>query len=97
MIGRTSFTRDELVTAVVEIEAVINSRPLCYVSATDIEEPLTPSHLIVGRRILSLPDHLGYVCDPGDEDFEVNASQLTKRMKHFASVLNHFWRCWRSG
>ena len=96
MIGRASFTRDELLTAVVEIEAVINSRPLSYVSATDIEEPLTPSHLIVGRKILSLPDYLGYVCDPGDEDFEVSASQLTKRMKHLASVLNHFWKRWRS-
>ena len=49
-----------------------------------------------GRRLLNLPDHLSYVCDPEDEDFEVNASQLTKRMKHFASVLNHFWRQWRS-
>lgn len=96
LVGRASFTRDEMLTAVVEIEAVINSRPLSYVSATDVEEPLTPSHLIVGRRLLSLPDYLGYVCDHGDEDFEVDASQLTKRMKHFASVLNHFWRRWRS-
>ena len=81
-----------MLTAVVEIEAVINSRPLSYVSATDVEELLTPSHLIVRRRLLSLPDYLGYVCDHGDEDFEVDASQLTKRMKHFAGVLNHFWR-----
>lgn len=36
------------------------------------------------------------MCDPDDEDFEVNPSQLTKRMKHLASVLNHFWRRWRS-
>ena len=96
MIGRASFTRDELLTAVVEIEAVINSRPLSYVSAMDVEEPLTPSHLLVGRRILSLPDYLGHRCEPSDEDFEVSASQLTKRMKHLASVLNHFWRRWRS-
>ena len=96
MIGRASFTRDELLTAVVEIEAVINSRPLSYVSATDVKEPLTPSHLILGRRLLSLPDYLGYSCEPGDEDFEVSASKLTKRMKHFASVFNHFWRRWRS-
>ena len=51
---------------------------------------------IAGRRLLNLPDHLGYVCDPDDEDFEVNPSQLTKRMKHLAKVLNHFWRRWRS-
>ena len=62
----------------------------------DVEEPLTPSHLLVGRRLLSLPDYLGHVCEPSDEDFEVGASQLTKRMKHLASVLNHFWRRWRS-
>ena len=81
MIGRASFTRDELLTAVVEIEAVINSRPLSYVSAMDVEKPLTPSHLLVGRRILSLPDYLGHMCEPSDKDFEVSASQLTKRMK----------------
>ena len=92
MIGRASFTRDELLTAVVEIEAVINSRPLSYVSAMDVEKPLTPSHLLVGRRILSLPDYLGHMCEPSDKDFEVSASQLTKRMKLLASVLNHFWR-----
>ena len=62
----------------------------------DVEEPLTPSHLLVRRRILSLPNYLGHVCEPSDEDFEVSASQLTKRMKHLASVLNHIWRRWRS-
>ena len=75
---------------------MINSRPLSYISSTDYEEPLTHSHLIVGRRLLNLPDYLGHVCDPGDEDFEVNASQLTKRVKHLASVLSHFWKRWRS-
>eukprot|EP00731_Ephydatia_muelleri_P014947 Em0008g667a len=87
---------DELHTAVVEIEAVINSRPLSYVSSADFEEPLTPSHLVVGRRLLNLPDYLGYVYDPDDEDFEVNASQLKRRMKHLANVLNHFWKRWRT-
>ena len=96
MVGRANFSTDELLTAVVEIEAVINSRPLSYISSTDYEEPLTPSHLVVGRRLLNLPDYLGHICDPGDEDFEVNASQLTKRVKHLASVLNHFWKRWRS-
>lgn len=43
MVGRAHFTRDEQHNAVVEIEAVINSRPLSYVSATDLEEPLTHS------------------------------------------------------
>ena len=51
---------------------------------------------MVSRRLLNLPDYLGHVCDLGDEDFEVNASQLTKQVKHLATILNHFWRRWRS-
>ena len=58
MIGPAKFSYDDMHTAFVEIEAIINSRPLSYVSSDDTEEPLTPSHLLVGRRILSLPDNL---------------------------------------
>ena len=45
-------------TAIVEIEAIVNSQPLSYVHPDDLEQPLTPSHLQVGRRLRSLPDHL---------------------------------------
>lgn len=47
IVGRSLFSFDELVTVLAEIEAVINSRPLSYVTGGDIEEPLTPSHLLV--------------------------------------------------
>ena len=96
MMGHANFSFHELLTAVVEIEGVINSRPLSYISSTDWEEPLTPSHLIIGRRLLNLPDYLGCGCNPEDEDFEVNTSQLTRRVKHLAGVLNHFRKRWRS-
>ena len=56
MIGRAHFSFDELLTALAEIEAVINSRPLFYLTADDVEEPLTPSHPLVGRRILGTKD-----------------------------------------
>ena len=48
IIGKAKFTYDELLTAVIEVEGVLNSRPLTYVSTTDLEEPLTPSHLLTG-------------------------------------------------
>ena len=74
-----------------EIEGVINSRPLSYVSSSDIGEPLTPSHLIVGRRLLNLSDYAGHVVDdPEDEEFEVDATNRQKRGKHLVRVLNHF-------
>ena len=55
-IGKVKLTCEELSTALTEVEAIINSRPLSYVSSDDLEEPLTPSHLVTGRPILSLPD-----------------------------------------
>ena len=55
-VGRASLTYDELSTLVTEIKAVLNSRPLTYVSTDNLEEPLTPSHLLLGYRVLSLPD-----------------------------------------
>ena len=96
MVGQASLTHDELLTAVTEIESIINSRPLSYVSAGDTEEPLTPSHLLIGRRVLNLPDNLSHMCDPGDGDYEINSTQLTRRMRHLSNILNHFWKRWRT-
>lgn len=50
-------------------------------------EPLTPTHLLVGRRILSLPDHIGYLCDPGDKELTADSVQLTRRLKHLSNTL----------
>ena len=48
---------DELLMGLVEVEMVLNARPLSFVLSEDLEELLTPSHLLIGRRILSLPSH----------------------------------------
>lgn len=97
MVSRSRLTLDELCTALVEVEAIINSRPLSYISSTDLEEPVTPSHLLVGRRLLSLPDHLGFTIDPEDTEFSVGStsSQLNQRVKKLNGVLNYFWNRWR--
>ena len=79
-------------TAIVEIEAIINSRPLSYISSDDTEEPLTQSHLLVGRRILSLPDNLRF--SELDDDYEVTDVSVQRRAKHLNSVLNHIWKRW---
>ena len=92
-IGQAKFTYDELNTVLIEIEAILNSRPLTYVTSEDLEEPLTPSHLLIGRRILSLPDDLNYI-DDGDEDFVVDSENLQRRTRHLNNVINHFWKRW---
>ena len=92
--GRAKLTYDELLTAVTEVEMVINSRPLTYVSSDDLQEPLTPSHFLTGRRTLSLPDSLCCGQDMEDDDVELTHDHLTKRMRHLNVVLNQFWKRW---
>ena len=45
---------DEPSRTLAEVEAVLNSHPLTYVY-DEFEEPMTPSHLVIGRKILSMP------------------------------------------
>ena len=47
VLGQSQLSFDELSTILVEIEAVLNSRPLTYSYSDDIEEPITLAHLII--------------------------------------------------
>ena len=93
-IGNVTLSYDELLTAVAEVEMVLNSRPLSFVSTEDMEEPLTPSHLLIGRRVLNLP--VWPHSDDPDYGPQMSSIELTKRMQHFNKTLDHFWKRWRS-
>lgn len=94
-IGQAKFSLDELHTAVVEVESILNYRPLTYVSSSNLEEPLTQSHVISGKRVVNLPDDLGYQADLDDGDFTISQDQVRKRVKYTKLVLHHFWKRWR--
>ena len=83
----------QILTAITEVES-INSRPLSYVSADDMEEPLTPSHFLTGRQILNVPDRF-CVDSESDKDGQMTPAQLSRRMRHLNRVLNQFWRRWK--
>ena len=91
MLGLARLTYDELLTALVEVEMVLNSRPLTVVSAEDLEEPLTPSHLIVGYRLREAPDPQ---C-PDHDEFEVDSDIATKRARYLNRTISQFWQRWR--
>ena len=93
-IGKNCLTFDELLTLVTEVvnevEGVPNSKPLTYVYSDDITEPLIPSHLLVGYRVLTLPDDtISQDVDdkhtPGN--FTRKAAHLVKTLKNFLEML----------
>ena len=82
-------TYEELLTVIIEIECVLNSRPFTYVNSADMDEPLTPCHLVTGRRLLSLPEE---VLVHEEKDNEVVL--LTRRQRYLILLLAHFWTRW---
>ena len=80
--------RVELETSLHEIEAIINSRPLTYIS-NDIRDPnpLTPSHFLINKTF-------GSKIEKVIEDFDVSAKDLQLNYSIRQSCISQFWRTW---
>lgn len=93
VLGRAFISLSDLQTIVVEIEAILNDRPLTYTS-TDLNdpEPLCPSHLLYGRRIVSLPYPLVNE-DPKDPDYL--ATPIRGMFTRQTQLIQHFQNRWK--
>jgi len=74
---------------VIEVEGVINSRPLTYVTMNNLEEPLI---LCMATVQSHLPDAICFQDAEDQDDFEVTTEHLTKRFFYLNRVINNFWR-----
>ena len=83
-IGKARLNYEELETVLLEIEMIINSRPLTYLY-DDPSEALTPSHLVIGRRLQS---H-GVTCIEVGED--QSRDSMNERLKYLETLLDHYW------
>ena len=89
VLGNAKLTFDELLTVLVEIEGTLNSRPLTYTYDEQDEEVLTPSHLMHGRRLQSLPEE-------NVEEPKENWNNCSKRFRHLTLRLINFRNRWKN-
>ena len=87
-LGNSMVCFNELQILLYEIELVLNSRPLGFVYDNDLEEILTPNHLLFGRKLYTSNSSI-------QGNVKVNLD-LPKRIHHINMLLNHFWSRWRN-
>ena len=94
VLGRRYVSLQTLEAIVVEIEAVVNDRPLTFVpSETDDPEPLTPPHLLHGRRITCLPHQMVETDEVLDPSYG-EPNQIRRQAKIQAAILKDFQKRW---
>ena len=89
VIGRTILDFVDLQTVFLKVEHVLNSRPLGTLFDDDLEQHLTPNHLLYGRSLPKENTINGYISD------EIITQITSKRVKHIETIIQHFWNRWR--
>lgn len=86
VVGNQLLTYEELSTVLIQIEAVLNSRPLTPIS-TDPNDlsPLTPGHFLTLEPLTALPD---------PDITQININRLT-RWQLLQKLHRDFWKRWQ--
>lgn len=86
VMGNSHLTFEEISTLFAQVEAILNSRPLCPLSSSPNDLlSLSPGHFIIGRPLTALPP-------PALADCHDNQR---KRYEHLETIRQHFWRRWQ--
>lgn len=84
-IGEAKLTYEEMATVLNQIEACLNSRPICPISADpDDLQVLTPGHFLTGESLLL----------PPEPDLSGKSMQRLDRWKMCQRIKQDFWNIW---
>lgn len=85
ILDNTKLTYEDFNTVIIQIEACLNSRPLCPLSDNpDDLEALTPGHFLIGQALVTLPH-------PGVEHISTNR---LSRYQVLQRMVQSFWTYW---
>ena len=79
------FTFEELNSFIIEVEAILNPRPLTAISSDPNDPPiLTPAHFLNGDSSTSLPE----------TDWTATPTNQLSRWQHISKLRQHFLNRW---
>lgn len=87
VVNKESFTFEEFNTILVQVEGILNSRPLCplYPDPTDLTA-LTPGHFLIGQSLTAIPEvNLTDVCN-----------NRLKKWQRLQAIVQHVWKRWKN-
>ncbi|XP_043063794.1 uncharacterized protein LOC122320865 [Drosophila ficusphila] len=89
-VGNAKLTADELSTHLVEVEALLNSRPIASPGNDPNDgEALTPGHLLIGQPLITLPQ------ESGTDGISSKAScGYLRRWRMLSDLKQQFWASW---
>ncbi|VEN44957.1 unnamed protein product [Callosobruchus maculatus] len=83
--GDTAYTYEDFSTLCIQIEGILNSRPISPMSSDpDDLLPLTPSHFLIGRSLEDIPE----------PDFTSLPTNRLSNYQHLCQLQQHFWERW---
>ena len=95
VLGNALLSFEELSCVLTELEGSVNDRPLSYVPGELNQlEPLTPNHLLCGRKHRIFPKE---TVDWKDVESDPNYEQkilVEKRYMHVSHVCDNLWKRW---
>jgi hypothetical protein len=86
MIGNSHLTFEEITTLFAQVEAILNSRPLCPLSSSPNDLlPLSPGHFLIGRPLTALPS----------PNVRNTKEASLRRYARIERIRQHFWTRWQ--
>ena len=85
VVGTELLTFERLNTLVIEIEVILNSRPLTPITSDSKDLPvLTPGHFLFGDTLINIRDR----------DFRATPSSQLSSWQRINQLKQHFWSRW---
>ncbi|XP_055632834.1 uncharacterized protein LOC129773261 [Toxorhynchites rutilus septentrionalis] len=86
-LGNAHLTETELQTALCQVEAMLNSRPITPMPGAPTDElSLTPGHFLIGRPLNAMPD---------PDKTSISENRLS-RWERVQQLSQHFWNRWHT-